>query len=121
MPGAGSGRGDGAAGECCECVAGVVADDRPGTGVAELQVVLVDSGHAEGVLRADATQQLYRARLLHQGVSGDRVVAPAQVAADGVGVRVAIPFDRLDRRLLLDAPPGPSSSAQIDLERALLL
>ncbi len=87
-----------------ELAAGVVAHDRPGAGVTDLKVVGVDAGRAEGLHRADAPHQLDRAGLFEHGVGRDRVVAPAQVAADGVRVRAAIPFDRLDRSLLADAP-----------------
>jgi hypothetical protein len=73
------------------------------------------------VLAAGAADELHRARLLDEGVGGDGVVGPAQVAADGVGAGVAVPFDRLDRRLLLDAAPGPAGAARLDLEGALLL
>ena len=115
------GRGHRAAGQRGRRAAGAVAVDLPGPGVGQLQVVLVGRGRIVADLEAGPADELHRACLLDERVGGDGVVGPAGVAADRERAGVAVPFDRLDRRLLLDALPGPAARARLDLERALHL
>ena len=92
--------------------------DRPATVVAGTQEIPRLLA-LRPVLFACPAEDFHRACLLQLDVGADRVVVPARVAEQRERVAVVLPFDRLDGRDLLHAPPGASGRARLDLVRAL--
>src|SRR6185437_5701835 len=121
LPGARAGCGHGAAGQRGRAPAAIVADHLPGAGVGLLQVVLVGRRRVVADRGAGPPDEPHRTSLLDQRVRGHGVVGPARTPADRERAGVAVPFDGLDRCLLLEALAGPAARARLDLERALHL
>jgi hypothetical protein len=115
VPGAQPERGGCTAGERGEGAGGVLLRQGPCTGVGDPQVVagLLALGPGLGVSAAD---EFDRAGLPQVDVDGDGVVAPRGVAGERERVAVALPFDRLDWRDLLQAVAAAPVQARAYLE-----